>query len=161
MQESDLLRESERVFQSLSVTLAEAQYLALSTRLQSKSQLWFEHRKGRITVSLFGDVCRTSVSNPSQSLLDRILQVKGQPRAASLRWGTENEEVARLEYQLQVKNQHRDLDIDTTGLCVNPKFPHLGASPDGLISCSCCGRGVLEINVPSVFETVALVMPLI
>ena len=53
-----------------------------------------------------------------------------------------------MEYQLQVKGHHRDLDIDTTGLRVNPKFPHLGTSPDGLISCSCCGRGVVEIKCP-------------
>ena len=27
-------------------------------------------------------------------------------------------------------------------------YPHLGSSPDGLISCSCCGDGVLEIKCP-------------
>ena len=31
------------------------------------------------------------------------------------------------------------------GLHVNPSYSHLGASPDGLISCDCCG-GVLEIK---------------
>ena len=35
-----------------------------------------------------------------------------------------------------------------TGLHINPQYPHLGASPDGLISCSCCGNGLLEIKCP-------------
>ena len=63
-------------------------------------------------------------------------------------WGITNEEKAKLEYKLQARNCHRDLDIDNTGLHINPKFPHLGASPDGLLSCSCCGKGVLEIKCP-------------
>ncbi len=32
------------------------------------------------------------------------------------------------------------------GLCVHPDFPYLGASPDGVVECDCCGRGVMEIK---------------
>ena len=42
MDESDLLKESEHVFETLSISHEEAEYLALSTRLQSKSLAWFE-----------------------------------------------------------------------------------------------------------------------
>ena len=38
--------------------------------------------------------------------------------------------------------------ITDSGLVINPKFPHLGASPDGLIACDCCGLGCLEIKCP-------------
>jgi hypothetical protein len=31
---------------------------------------------------------------------------------------------------------------------VNPEFPFLGASPDGLIDCKCCGKGVCEVKCP-------------
>ena len=31
---------------------------------------------------------------------------------------------------------------------INPQYPHLGASPDGFIKCSCCGEGVIEIKCP-------------
>ena len=34
------------------------------------------------------------------------------------------------------------------GLVVNTKHTHLGASPDGGVSCSCCGTGLLEIKCP-------------
>ena len=73
MSAEDLLKESERIFRRMSITSAEAEYLTLSTHLQSKSLVWFEHRKGRITASVFGAVCHTSLSNPSQSLINRTL----------------------------------------------------------------------------------------
>ena len=38
--------------------------------------------------------------------------------------------------------------LKATGLCVNPSFPHLGVSPDGLISCDSCGLRLLEIKWP-------------
>ena len=31
---------------------------------------------------------------------------------------------------------------------INPSYPTLGASPDGIISCDCCGIGTLEIKCP-------------
>lgn len=31
---------------------------------------------------------------------------------------------------------------------IKPSFPHLGASPEGIVQCECCGNGVLEIKCP-------------
>lgn len=54
-----------------------------------------------------------------------------------------------------VKGEHDCFEIDSAGLYVNPESPHLGASPDGLISCKCCGPGLLEIKCPfSVRDTI-------
>ena len=30
------------------------------------------------------------------------------------------------------------------GLVINTQYPHLGASPDGVTMCECCGKGVVE-----------------
>ena len=38
--------------------------------------------------------------------------------------------------------------VQDSGLHINPSFPHLGASPDGIVQCECCGNGVLEIKCP-------------
>ena len=38
--------------------------------------------------------------------------------------------------------------MSDSGLHVNPKWPHLGASPDGLVECACCGQGTCEIKCP-------------
>jgi hypothetical protein len=38
--------------------------------------------------------------------------------------------------------------LSITSLHITVRFPNLGASPNGLISCSCCGEEVLEIKCP-------------
>ena len=43
---------------------------------------------------------------------------------------------------------HAEFEVETTGLHVNPKYPYLGASPDGLVTCACCGNGLLEVKCP-------------
>ena len=32
------------------------------------------------------------------------------------------------------------------------KYPHIGATPDGYVTCKCCGFGVLEIKCPASFR---------
>ena len=41
-----------------------------------------------------------------------------------------------------------DVVVRESGLRVNPKFPFLGTSVDGLVDCTKCGQGVLEIKCP-------------
>lgn len=43
---------------------------------------------------------------------------------------------------------HDSFECHPAGLIVHTDYPHLGASPDGLIACSCCGDGLLEIKCP-------------
>uniref|UniRef100_A0A1X7VB86 PHD-type domain-containing protein n=1 Tax=Amphimedon queenslandica TaxID=400682 RepID=A0A1X7VB86_AMPQE len=56
--------------------------------------------------------------------------------------------VARKSYEAIALKDHEDFKVKLTGLHVNINSPHLGASPDGLISCQCCGNGILEIKCP-------------
>ena len=44
---------------------------------------------------------------------------------------------------------HQGFECKSSGLVVNCRYPHLGASPDGLVNCDCCfGEGILEIKYP-------------
>ena len=43
---------------------------------------------------------------------------------------------------------HEDLSITSCGFYVSVKYPFLGASPDALIDCKCCGQGVVKVNCP-------------
>ena len=144
---SELVVEGKRVFENMKVDLSEADYLAHSTSLQAESLLWHEHRQGRLTASKFGAICHTRIDSPSQSLINSIFSRKV-INSTSIAWGRDHESCAREEYKRQVQSQHQEFSLVTTGLHVNPLFPHLGASPDGLISCKCCGKGVLEIKCP-------------
>lgn len=125
-----------------------SKYLAMSTCLQTQSQLWFEHRKGRLTASKFGAICRTSISTPSKSLVSQILQVGSLPKSAALSWGIDHEATTREQYREMQEKQHTSFKVETTGLRINPSLPYLGASPDGIISCNCCSPGLLEIKCP-------------
>lgn len=40
------------------------------------------------------------------------------------------------------------MTLRQAGLHINPKWPYLGASPDGVLNCSCCGDGIVEIKCP-------------
>ena len=47
-----------------------------------------------------------------------------------------------------VSMQHQNFQLVNSGLKIHTRYPHLGASPDGNITCDCCGKGVLEIKCP-------------
>ena len=40
------------------------------------------------------------------------------------------------------------MNFDNCGLVVNPKYPFMGASPDGIITCSCHGKSLIEVKCP-------------
>ena len=47
---------------------------------------------------------------------------------------------------------HDTTFVSKSGLVVSTERPFLGASPDGIIQCSSCGKGVLEIAGPFVLK---------
>ena len=145
MTPEELDAECEAVFGSrLVITKEEASYLEEATRLRHK------HRTGRITASKFFAVARTSIKSPSQSLIKELMEMKihSYTKVKSLMWGIENEQNARERYLEQMKDEHTELSYTSSGLRVNPKYPHLGATPDGIVKCDCCGNGLIEIKCP-------------
>ena len=62
------------------------------------------------------------------------------------RWGCEHEKTAREAYLQKIVGEHSDLSISDRGLVIDPRYPHLGATPDGFIIYSCCGSGVAEVK---------------
>ena len=65
-----------------------------------------------------------------------------------MKWGIDHKEIAKETYLGISRIHHNSFTLSSTGLHINPLLPHLGASPDGLINCSCCGEGLLEIKCP-------------
>ncbi|XP_033743944.1 uncharacterized protein LOC117329862 [Pecten maximus] len=68
------------------------------------------------------------------------------PRA--MKHGQEMEAVAKKEFFESNKTKHQNLTVDNSGFFIHPQKPFLGASPDLLTSCTCCGKGVVEIKCP-------------
>lgn len=131
------------------MTKQEANYLAEAICLQSASLLWFEHRKGRGNCFNFG-CCFPYLFGFPFNLLNKWCSV---PEVAAIKWGREKEAIAREQYSREAESNHSTFELKTiahlnSGLHVNWQFPHLGTSPDGLLSCSGCGEGLLKIKCP-------------
>jgi len=62
--------------------------------------------------------------------------------------------VAFEAYKKQAISKHQNFQCSDAGLFIDVDRPYLGASPDGLVNCSCCGggHGVLEIKCPFCFK---------
>ena len=68
------------------------------------------------------------------------------------RRGNENENHARHKYCEYIWKSHVNHSVDLSGVILNPDFPYLGASPDGIVNCLCCGLGCLEIKCSSKYR---------
>ena len=66
------LQKCEDVFQNVTVTAEEALNCEKVTRQQANSKQWFNFRVGRVTASRAKRVCRSSLENPSKSLIKEI-----------------------------------------------------------------------------------------
>ena len=120
---------------------------------QSLNEKWMLHRVGRITASNCKAAYTMNLENPSISTINQIMQYNEEIKTAPVFYGKKMESTARQAYILQVKELHTNFVVTNTGLHVNQNFPYLGASPDGLIECSCHGKGVLEIKCPFKYQS--------
>ena len=147
MEKDELERAVNNI--ELKVTEEEALFLEKATRNQSRTCLWYDHRIGRITASMFGHVFKCAETKYPTTLVKSIMQYSCiNPAIPSLKWGRDNEDHAREEYREYMKRNHESFSLQLAGLLVSTKLPFLGASPDGITFCSCCGTGLLEIKCP-------------
>ena len=144
----ELLNASEIFFESLSISPEQAKEVELKTREQSGSKVWFQQRAGRITASKLKSSISTDITQPSKSLIRGICYPESnQFRFRATVWGCEHEKVA-LESYIKKSGHHTDIVVSESGLVIDVSYPHMGASPDGIVTCVCCGRGVIEIKCP-------------
>ena len=141
-----LLRECDITFTKLTLNQEQARNIELYTRGQELSKDWFRYRTGRVTASRLQSFVPT---RPSISLIKAICYPEStQFSTKATRWGCEHEKTAQEAYLQKIVGEHSDLSISDRGLVIDPRYPHLGATPDGFITCSCCGSGVVEVKCP-------------
>ena len=145
----DLLQKCEEIYETISFSFTQAQQVEEMTRMQADSRLWFQQRAGRITASKFRQVLHTDISQQSISLLLSICYPESYKAVSSAcQYGCEHEDVAREKYIESYSRIHETFFVVKSGLILHPSYPFLGATPDGIVNCSCCGSGVLEIKCP-------------
>uniref|UniRef100_A0A3P9DHM0 YqaJ viral recombinase domain-containing protein n=1 Tax=Maylandia zebra TaxID=106582 RepID=A0A3P9DHM0_9CICH len=111
-------------------------------------------RAGRITASNIHAVVSTSIATPALSTVKKVCYPQKLSHQLSdhepqqFKWGRDSENTTREWYTSQRKVRHKELKVDKCGFIINPSFPELGATPDALVKCECCGKGCVEIKCP-------------
>lgn len=136
------------VYDCLTISQAEADFLERSTRRQHRSEVWNIHRKGRLTSSNFHRVATCRASTSPTTLISSIMGYSGTASTQAMSWGIDHEEEARREFIGLEGQNHKSFSVRTSGLIVNCTWPYLGASPDGIVECGCCDKCMLEIKCP-------------
>ena len=130
------------------LSIQEARYIESETRAQSQSQIWHFERSRRLTASIFGHVLNRRQSIYPKSISDAFARSRDGRKIATtapMQWGKENEKVALQCYEEQMSS---DCCISDSSLVINPRWPWLGASPDGLVVQDGEIVGAVEIKCP-------------
>lgn len=107
----------------LYLTEVECTQIEEVTRAQAKSNEWFNQRAGRITASKLKQVCRTSLSKPSLSLIKQICYpLKFQFKTKATEWGIRSETKALQAYEQEMRTAHENVEIKTSGFNNSKRF---------------------------------------
>ena len=146
-------RTCEEVMSKVSVPLApsDVEHIEEATKGQNDCREWSAQRQGRLTSSIFKDIqSRLHTGNNPDTLVDSILGARSVPQyLPAIKYGHRMEAVAAKKYaDIMRSRRHSKMKVENCGLFVLPDVPYLGASPDRLVQCNCCGQGLLEIKCP-------------
>ena len=130
------------------ITVDNTRFLEKSTRDQSENSLWFIYRKGRITGTRAHAVYKRRTKTHPSTLVKNIMGYSSTDisKKYAVAWGTNFEPVARKMYIETQSKDHNNFQCTLAGFFIHPTKSFLGVSADGLVSCDCCGKGVLEIK---------------
>lgn len=141
------LEEFKRVSHLFDITPDERRRIEEKTREQANNVHWHLARKQRITASRFHNAShltqrgyegfRKSILNPTP-IADNVY----------MKWGRDHEDTAIQDWLYDARSEHVNLEYKSCGIFIDKEKPIFGASPDGLIECDCCGKGVLEVKCP-------------
>lgn len=129
---------------NLKISKESADEIELQTRGQASSPLWFRHRRGRITASNIKDVCSSRMTK-TDSLTKKIL-MPAKINSPAIMYGTENENLAKERLMDVLRPSHVNARLLPCGLMINPSFPFLGCSPNGLFECDCHPPMLVEVK---------------
>lgn len=136
---------------SVEICLSNEEILQIEkdTQNQAKGSAFFRHRAGHIGASVSGAVCRTNPAQPSQTLIKSICYPNlFKVNTKAVIHGCKHEADAIKAYEAEMVKSHVDFKLSQCGLVINQQYPWIHATPDFLVSCSCCGLGCGEVKCP-------------
>ena len=127
------------------------------TRGQSTNEQWYLYRKGVITGSKAHEVLTKmkKIETGKGGTVD-IWSCKQKisgltfinPNIPALKYGRDMEIEAVNAFLDVMRKNHTNVSVSECGLILDRTMPYIGASPDRLFSCSCCGVACVEIKCP-------------
>ncbi|VDI40629.1 Hypothetical predicted protein [Mytilus galloprovincialis] len=156
--DNDIDNHCKDIFSSYSCSDYQATNFEAATRNQSISPLWFQHRMGRITASKANDVWTRKETTSPDVLVKRIVGYSSYDlsKKTAVKWGIDHEEECKQAYITNQSTQHLDSECNLSGFTINSQHPFLGASPDGITNCQCCGKRLIEIACPYKHKDIAV-----
>ena len=118
-------------------------------------ETWLQYRKGRITASVMGSVtrCRMDQLDNDNYISRQIMGVSTLSYSLpATEYGKTMEKVALAQYSLKYDNEHTNSEISKCGLFISKEYPFIGATPDGVVKCSCCGEGIIEVKCSYAYQ---------
>ncbi|XP_053373009.1 uncharacterized protein LOC128546478 [Mercenaria mercenaria] len=150
--------DSSTFLESVNFTDKNVADIELCTRQQRDSDMWMEQRKGRLTASKHHavkskmNIIGKSAGAHPVKVTPLVAEIFGHGRdisfVPSVRHGQNSESKAMEELVTLLLPAHSNLTFRKSGLYVKKDLPYIAASPDGILTCNCCGQTVIEIKCP-------------
>ena len=128
------------------------------TRSQSKSNVWWNQRIGRITAFRFGEVHAKVLSINKKtakrkrvkvtSLVQSIVQPETLSNLPSLKWGRDHERIAAESFMEHEGRKHISPILIACGLYIYKPQPYIGRTPENIFTCACCEGTCIEYKCP-------------
>ena len=143
-------QELQTLLSKIQIDIPAAHALHNQTIHQSLSERWRQERQLRLTASNFGSVVKRKIA-PSEAFVRNIFKPQDLKKVVAVSYGQNRENIAKEQYMKKMtKRAKHVITVYEAGLCVNPSFPHLGATPDGRVLDRSVENplGLLEIKCP-------------
>lgn len=119
------------------------------TKKQHRCMFWKQQRIGAVTASMLHKVARCKGTNDNNYIVQMIMGEATFTGNSATRYGNKHEPVAKKLYEKCLRINHKGVTITNSGLIVWKENPLIRASPDGIVSCKCCEKGIIEIKCPA------------
>ena len=118
------------------------------TRGQNQNKNWHSMRAGLITASNVKKVMCSTNEDKTAEVLSTGSSLNEENLPASIQFGRTHETTALRLFRRAHRYQHINCKLTQTGRIVSETLSFLGASPDGIVSCTHknCGRFLAEVK---------------
>ena len=138
----------ENFVRDIIFTEEDSKTIELATQGQHTNQYWQQIRKYLLTASTFGRICKLRIGTNPTPLVSSIYYPKMFKTDATAH-GVRYEAPAIKKYrEKHAEECNCHVRVEKKGLVINPQWPFLGASVDGVVICEKCGTGLVEIKCP-------------